>query len=227
MTHIVRGKILRYEEIVNTPAGENGEALVDVRKFDSSIIAEYIKKDMLKFTHGIIYVRETVAKLLAATNKKIANEHPGFLLKIVYGYRHPVVQRRYFDSQRMRLKTERPSLSDRQLDSQTHNFVAVPEAAGHPTGGAIDITIIDETGREIDMGLPIGDFSNEEKMKTFSDRITVQQQENRLYLHDQLVKSGFAPFYGEWWHFSFGDKEWACFYNKPKSIYSTKYFRVS
>jgi D-alanyl-D-alanine dipeptidase len=34
-----------------------------------------------------------------------------------------------------------------------------------------------------------------------------------------MLGVGFAPFDGEWWHFSYGDKEWAAYYNKPNAVY--------
>jgi len=42
----------------------------------------------------------------------------------------------------------------------------------------------------------------------------------RLLLHDLMIEAGFAPYYGEWWHFSYGDAEWAAFYEKSKTLYS-------
>jgi D-alanyl-D-alanine dipeptidase len=108
----------------------------------------------------------------------------------------------------------------------THNFVAVPSVAGHPTGGAVDATIVDAQGKELDMGTKIGDFSDPEKIKTFSKKISKKQLKNRLLLHEVMVKEGFAPFYGEWWHFSYGDREWACFYGKKRSIYSPIEFKI-
>ena len=32
---------------------------------------------------------------------------------------------------------------------------------------------------------------------------------NRMLLRAVMMSAGFAPFVGEWWHFSYGDKEWA------------------
>ncbi len=37
-----------------------------------------------------------------------------------------------------------------------------------------------------------------------------------------MTAAEFAPFWGEWWHYSFGDCEWATYYEKPNAIYSQK-----
>ena len=46
-----------------------------------------------------------------------------------------------------------------------------------------------------------------------------EQRSNRGLLQDAMVAAGFAPFYGEWWHFSYGDREWAAFYYRPAALY--------
>ena len=91
--------------------------------------------------------------------------------------------------------------------------------AGHPTGEAIDLTITCD-GKEVDMGGKIADFSVPELLPTYSQQITIEQSNWRIFLHDLMVAEGFAPFYGEWWHFSYGDREWAVFYEHPAAIYS-------
>jgi hypothetical protein len=35
-----------------------------------------------------------------------------------------------------------------------------------------------------------------------------------------MTKEGFAPYDGEWWHFSYGDKEWAFYYKQDKALYN-------
>ncbi len=219
------GKILSYQEIYDIPSSENKESLVNVRAYDSKIFVQYKKPDMFPYTGDNIFVRDTVAKKLASANSTLLKNN-GYCLKIVYGYRHPDIQKAYFDKQRSELKAKNESLSEEELNALTHNFVAVPLIAGHPTGGAVDVTFIDADGNDADMGTEIADFSDSEKIKTFTQKISERQKENRILLHDILVSEGFAPFYGEWWHFSYGDREWACFYEKPSSLYSVIDFKL-
>jgi len=219
-------KIITYQELAAISEGENKEPLVDVRRYDPTIIAQYKKKDMLFYTGERIFVRDTVARKLARANRTL-RKIGKFRLEVVYGYRHPDVQKKYFEQRRAELRASRPSLTDEELDILTHNFIAIPSVAGHPTGGAIDVTIVDAVGDDLDFGTQIADFKNTERIKTFAKALSNKQKKNRLLLHDILVREGFAPFYGEWWHFSYGDLEWACFYGKTKSIYSTIKFKVT
>jgi len=160
-----------------------------------------------------------VAQKLNKASDCLRSVNPDYRLKIVYGYRHPTVQEKYFIKRKGDLRRQCPDLSENELDEVTHNFVAIPEIAGHITGGAIDVTIADVNG-EADMGTGIADYTDPKKIKTFSEHISKTQSANRQLLHDILVQQDFAPFYGEWWHFSYGDREWAAFYGKKKSLYS-------
>jgi D-alanyl-D-alanine dipeptidase len=204
--------ILGYDDLVPYPAGDSTEHLVDVMAYDTSIRASYLKKDMLALTGSTIYVRDMLAQKLAAANRELASR--GYTLKVVYGYRHPQVQKKYFEDRRQAIHTEDPTLTGDALDRYTHIFIAVPDIAGHPAGAAVDITIVDAEGRDLDMGTTIADFTDPQKIITFADNLTAQQRQNRALLHDLMVAQGFAPFYGEWWHFSYGDREWAAFYDK-------------
>ena len=219
-------KIITYQEIAAIPSSEIKESLVDVRKYEPSIIAQYEKNDMFPYTGERIFVRDRVARKLAIANRALA-KNGKFRFRVVSGYRHPDIQEEYFKQKRTDIQKSNPSLNDEELDTLTHNFIAVPSVAGHPTGGAIDITIVDAAGNDFDMGTQIVDFENIEKIKTFAKGLSNKQKRNRLFLRDILVREGFAPFYGEWWHFSYGDLEWACFYGKKKSIYSPLKFKLT
>lgn len=216
-------KILTYDDVALFAAGNNNEPLVDVRMHDTNIITQYIKFDMLEYTGDVIYIRDTIARKIAKIDRELSKQ--GFRLKVVYGYRHPEVQSKYFDARRKHLGSQYPELNEIELDRLTHNFVAVPSIAGHPAGAAIDLTVTDVEGNPIDMGTGIADYDNPKMIPTFAKGLTESQYRHRVLLHDAMVAEGFAPFYGEWWHFSYGDREWAAFYNK-KALYGPVDFKV-
>ena len=137
-----KGKICAPDELLTITPGENNEKLVDVRSYDPRIIAQYEKFDMFPYTGKTILVRDVVAQKLASANTVLLKKK-NCRLKVVYGYRHPKVQKKYFNKKRNELKIANPLLNNQELDALTHNFVALPEVAGHPTGGAVDITILD------------------------------------------------------------------------------------
>jgi polar amino acid transport system ATP-binding protein len=115
-------------------------------------------------------------------------------LELLCGYRDLSEQNRMFDQQMKIYKDV----------EMAHKKVAEPSVAGHPTGGAVDVRI---------KGMPDLSFENCEYN---------QEDPNERRLNEAMVDAGFAPFWGEWWHFSYGDREWAAYYGKESAIYSQK-----
>ena len=216
MNNIKLKKIFSYDELKNIKSIDNSEKLINIKTYNKNILVESSNNDMNLYTEKEIYVRESVAKKLAKINENLSCN---INLKINYGYRHPLVQEKYFIREKQKQRKLNPTLSEDDLTNLTHNFIAVPDVAGHTTGGAVDLTIVDSNGTELDMGTSIADFNKPDKLPTYANNLTSLQISNRKLLHDLMIAENFAPFYGEWWHFSYGDKEWAAFYDKGCAIY--------
>lgn len=206
----MQGKIATFLELQANPYRDNKESLI---LLDSTVLSEYRRENS-----GVqsVLVRESVSRKLQNIQKQL---RPNMKLLVVEGYRSLTYQEAYFLKELRNQLEEKPSWTLETILEQTHQFVALPSVAGHPTGGAIDLTIICD-GKEVDMGGKIADFSVPELLPTYSQQITIEQSNWRIFLHDLMVAEGFAPFYGEWWHFSYGDREWAAFYEQPAAIYS-------
>jgi len=71
----------------------------------------------------------------------------------------------------------------------------------------------------LDMGAKILDYTNSKISYTYSPEIDKKHKKNRMFLKDLMENENFAPYLGEWWHFSYGDREWAKYYNKSKAFY--------
>jgi D-alanyl-D-alanine dipeptidase len=215
---MINKTILTYNDIKDVNDGSSDEALISVRRYDNSIAVQYEKFDMLAYVGFKILVRETVARKLAKVNNSL-NAKYKLALKVVYGYRALEVQTNYFNERQTELASSNSNLSRKELRTLTHNFVAVPEVAGHVTGGAVDVTLITLDGLVCDMGTKIADYTDENRIRTFDNGITVDQRRLRKILLEEMMAEGFAPFLGEWWHFSYGDKEWAAYYKIPAALY--------
>jgi len=221
MTDVLSSKnvLLTAADLLSVRVGENNSSLVNLEEVLPWIKTKLEKEDMLPYTGRDIFVREEVARRLRVAYEQLQAEIPGATFLVVYGYRHPKIQSSYFSRRFAAHKAEQENLSEVELIELTHTQVAFPEVAGHPTGGAVDITILDSDGERIDMGTKIADYSEPEKCYTYSSAITKQQAGNRSVLAEVMIASGFAPFNGEWWHFSYGDREWACYYGHETSLY--------
>lgn len=67
------------------------------------------------------------------------------------------MQQAIFDAYAAEIAQKQPALSKEQIFEETRKFVFPPGSDAlfpplHATGGAVDLTIVDEQGRELDMG---------------------------------------------------------------------------
>lgn len=83
-------------------------------------------------------------------------------------------------------------------------YVANPHKNGsiHNRGGAVDVTLIDSTGKQLDMGTDFDHFGKEAHHNYTELPDTVRA--NRAFLAETLEKHGFARLNTEWWHYNFG-----------------------
>lgn len=142
-------KFITYRDLKNIPVHENGEALVDLT---TSGIATNIYDEVIAASTGnAILVRAGVVERLKQAQGALQDMCFGYRLQVFYGYRAPAIQLQSFENVRMRLGFG-PKLNDDQREI-IHRSVAVPDVAGHPTGGAVDLTIIDAQGQPLNMGI--------------------------------------------------------------------------
>lgn len=177
-------------------------------------------KDMENDTHNII-VRETVYKKLCDADSALKRKagYETCQIVVTYGYRSPKIQKELFEDRMAQKKEEYPVLSELDLIEMVHREIAHPSVAGHPTGGAVDVTIYDYKREEyLDFGTDLYDFSSK-NIYYDSDDITKAEKKNRKILKSVMCQQEFAPYDGEWWHFCYGDKEWA-FYKSRRSKFS-------
>jgi len=82
----------------------------------------------------------------------------------------------------------------------------------HSYGMALDVTILDPQGRELDMGTGFDDMTQlshpalEEGFMA-TGQLSEQQVKHRQLLRGALCGAGFVGINTEWWHFDCGDRE--------------------
>lgn len=213
-THLLPVDTLRDVEV-----RDNGEQMVDLRIVCPEIdfeIGEYLlgAENGLAEYEAAHFARESVAEMLS--NAQISLPE-GYKLLIRCGYRTPEVQTREYEKDYAKLKLEFPDWSKEQLDTEIENRWASVDIAPHCTGGAIDLTIIDKHGEKLDMGTSMGDHGK--STHTYSNEILADQKVNRIMLLKVMEGVGFINFPGEWWHFSYGAREWAAYTGNEDSFY--------
>ncbi|WP_293123736.1 M15 family metallopeptidase [Microcoleus sp. bin38.metabat.b11b12b14.051] len=84
------------------------------------------------------------------------------------------------------------------------NYVANPaRGSRHNRGAAVDLTLVDRTGKELEMPTPYDDFTKKAH-RDYSGG-SAQSRKNRQTLEDAMKKQGFIGISTEWWHFDSED----------------------
>ena len=168
-----------------------------------------------------IYLRRGVAQRLVTVNTALRIS--GLELFVHDGYRSLLVQRYVRDvSVRARLQQEFPGITEAELERRIDDFAAnigeniETAPPPHLTGGAVDLTIRETGGEQIEMGKSLGLYSTAfpdhfeclAEMRELND-IELQAQKNRRILYWVMEGEGFAVNPTEWWHWSYGDQLWS------------------
>lgn len=138
------------------------------------------------------YLHRIAAEKLAKAINNLKETNPKFKL-IVYDALRP--------------RSVQFILWDKVKGGEQEKYVANPKGGSiHNYGFALDISIVDESGKELDMGTPYDDFSElaqprfEEKFLQ-SGKLNAQQIKNRRLLRKVMEDAGFIQLPLEWWHF--------------------------
>jgi len=98
-------------------------------------------------------------------------------------------------------------LWDKVKGTKQQGYVMNPAYGSiHSFGFALDITLVDENGKEVDMGTPVDSFKDLSQPKfeskyLASGELTEEQYRNRQVLRRSMLKGGFQTISNEWWHF--------------------------
>ncbi|HBS86999.1 MAG: hypothetical protein A2W91_02165 [Bacteroidetes bacterium GWF2_38_335] len=175
------------------PVDHNGKipdtSLVDITNFDDNIIFEMVyssDKNFFKqkfYDCPKCYLRYEAALALYQVILKIKDR--GYKLKIFDCFRPFSVQKKMWEV-----------LPNRA-------YVADPARGGsiHNKGGAVDLTLADKEGNELNMGTEFDHFGPESAHSYSALDSTCIS--NRHYLKSVMEQCGFVALETEWWHYTF------------------------
>lgn len=128
----------------------------------------------------------------------LAERRPGYTALVLDALRPQRVQQQLWDA----------------LDGTGLQMYLANPARGsiHSYGMALDITLLDEGGRELDMGTGFDDMTDLshpalEEGFLAAGKLSDAQVANRRLLREAMLEAGFFGINTEWWHFDCGDRE--------------------
>ncbi|MEL6924675.1 MAG: M15 family metallopeptidase [Bacteroidota bacterium] len=145
----------------------------------------FVKEQM--YDCGRCFLRPAVAKAVAAAHRQL--QEGGLGLKMYDCFRPRPIQQKLWDKV--------PNAS-----------YVTPPAKGsmHNRGAAVDLTIVDAEGKELDMGTDF-DFFGRKAHQDFTD-LPENILANRQLLKSTMASVGLRHIRTEWWHYSFPGKEY-------------------
>jgi zinc D-Ala-D-Ala dipeptidase len=206
-------------KIAAIPVQECGEGFADFSGSRKIIVDEsrrWITSQSVHFAKARISV---VRKIIAASLTLPSEVY----LKVIEAYRPMNIQQFEFDRQRSEIRARNQTLSDNELSLAASRFSAPPTVAPHPTGAAVDLTLCDVNGNELDMGTaPNATTTESNATYTNSNEINAAASERRALLVAALTGQGLVNYPSEWWHWSYGDRYWAFITGSAAAIYSQR-----
>ena len=178
----------------SAPPPERVGDLVNIKEVNPHIVVDmkYATED--NFTKKRLYdsntcfLKKSAALKLDAVQKELEGMNLG--LKVWDCYRPLAVQRIFWAI----LPDER--------------YVANPEKGSrHNRASAVDLTLVDSQGKELQMPTGFDDFSP--RAGHHYQDLPVQAIRNRELLKGLMEKAGFIPLAEEWWHYD--DEKWMQF----------------
>lgn len=132
-------------------------------------------------------LKEEVAEALARVHRGLQAQ--GLGLKVWDCYRPHAIQYRMWQ-----IKPE-------------SGYVAQPErGSNHNRGGAVDLTLVDARGRELDMPTEYDSFT-ERAWQATTEGLSARQLRNKTILREAMISQGFSPIRKEWWHYDGPNQE--------------------
>ncbi len=189
------------------------------------------------------YLRQSVIENLIQAQNYLELLKPKWRIQIFDAYR-PIAVQQFMVNYSFAQAVEERGLIEAKLSPNQRQEVwqavyeiwAVPSfdqktPPPHSTGAAVDVTLVDDTGKIVNMGSPIDEMSERSHPDYYANSDCPEAEKyhaSRQLLRDVMLKAGFQRNPKEWWHFSFGDQMWAWLNNQsnPANSVSARYGRL-
>jgi zinc D-Ala-D-Ala dipeptidase len=163
-------------------------------------------------------VRATLAQRLLSADAALP---PGIRLRVVEGHRPLATQRAILTAYAAQVRAAHPTASAAEIERHTSRFVAPVDVAPHVAAAAVDLTLVDVCGEELDLGTPIDATPEQSQGRCWfaAAGIGADARAHRELLSRVLGAQGLVNYPTEWWHWSYGDRYWALVTGASHAMY--------
>jgi D-alanyl-D-alanine dipeptidase len=193
---------------------DNSEALVDIKKYCPQLVVKWTRPTLS--WEKSAYLRKTVADKLCRAQKLLPR---GVTFVIGDAWRPRDIQKKLLDEVVGHLLKRHTSWSKHKAVQEAKKYVAPWKgkwASGHFTGGAVDLRLW-KNNRKLAMNCR--KLSFEGNNQSFHPDLPKYQRRNREIMFNTLEKVGLSNYSKEYWHWSYGDIQWAKRNGKKVAIY--------
>lgn len=197
---------------------ECGEPLIDIKKFCPDLMLRLDPKRMKK--EKTIYLRKSVAEMVCRARSYLPHKM-SFIIRD--GWRPKYVQAEIFQWFINRFKKKYPNWPEKKIIQEVKNYVAPSEGSyvsGHMTGAAVDLRLL-KNGKRVPMRS--SKLNYQENACSLQLKLPLYIQKNREIMFKALKKAGLSNYPKEYWHWSYGDVQWAKRNKKKIAIYGPIY----
>ena len=145
----------------------------------------------------------------------------GVGLRVVEGHRPAAAQRAIIERYAAEVRAAHPDAGPDDLHALTSRFVAPLDVAPHVAGAAVDLTLVDAAGRDLDLGTPIDATPEQSGGRCYLHAAGLSREvvARRALLAGALGDAGLVNYPTEWWHWSYGDRYWALVTGAPAALH--------
>jgi D-alanyl-D-alanine dipeptidase len=175
------------KEILNINEQKNDAVFVNLKNYSKNFVYEmkyatddnFLKKKV--YPCAECFLRVKTVKWLLEANKVFLDK--GYRIKLYDCYRPLAIQKKMWKI------------------VPDANYVANPKRGSiHNKGGAVDITLVDLNGKELEMGTTF-DFFGKESSHNYLN-LSEEILANRKFLKEIMLQNNFKSFDSEWWHYN-------------------------
>lgn len=211
---------LNWVDIARIPVIESGDELQILTPQQRLRCRSVYFEQQLNGATDKIYLRSSLIKRLHEVLTYLPQQYG---LEVLDGWRSISTQMALREQFRSVIIGRHPEYQESEIQVALDQFVANPYRQDmvppHLTGGSVDVTLFDvETGKTLDMGTEFDSPSHFSYSAALEQSDTQAKYWRRMLIYC-MAAAGLTNLPTEWWHFDYGNQNWAFFSQSPYAIF--------